>query len=493
MYLKTIRLRNIKCFKELKLDFSVDLLSQDLSREGMSVRRWTTLFGKNALGKSILLQAMGAVLAGPSAMRELLPVAEGWLRVGEPYGEIYAELLWSEGDAAPPGPKRYKPYVMQYLVSGSDPSKLPASVIEKPTVAEMVLWSGDPGATKADAKTRQRDQNTKDRRLLQETAYAENAQGGWLACGYGPFRRLSGGSEQSNSIVSAGRRAARFVTLFREDAALTNATKWLTELHNTANEHDYRSQKTLEIVKHSLATQLFPEYAELKVMAKSVFLKRNGSTEILFQNLSDGYRSMLALSIDLLHWLTEAFPNEQNPLDCSGVALIDELDTHLHPTWQRMIGHWLREKFPNIQFIIATHSLFLAQVADPESGVAAPGAEGVGKSLGNIRLKETAQGVIAEPSAEAARLLGPEQILQSDLFDMSTMLSPQVEQKLERFDQLRQKQMGSTLSPGESQELKELQLELELLPSASTAEGRAVGAALKAAVQKLASKIGEIE
>ena len=57
----------------------------------MSVRRWTTLFGKNALGKSTLLQAMGAVLAGPSAMRELLPVAEGWLRVGEPYGEIYAE------------------------------------------------------------------------------------------------------------------------------------------------------------------------------------------------------------------------------------------------------------------------------------------------------------------------------------------------------------------------------------------------------------------
>jgi energy-coupling factor transporter ATP-binding protein EcfA2 len=491
MYLKKIILKNVKCFKELELDFSVDILDRYVAGPE-NVRLWTTLFGKNALGKSTLLQAMGAVLAGPSAMRELLPVAEGWLRVGEPYGEIYAELLWSEGDAAPPGPKRYKPYVMQYLVSGSDPSKLPASVVEKPTVAEMVPWSGEPGASKADARTRQRDQNTKDRRLLQETAYTESTQG-WLACGYGPFRRLSGGSEQSNSIVSAGRRAARFVTLFREDAALTNATKWLTELHNTARENDLRSRQTLEIVKHSLATKLFPEQAELNVTAKSAFLKRNGSTEILFQNLSDGYRSMLALSIDLLHWLTEAFPNADDPLICSGVALIDELDTHLHPSWQRVIGHWLREKFPNIQFIIATHSPFIAQVADPESGVRAPDLDRIGPSHGNIRLKETAHGVIAEPSAEAARLLGPEQILQSDLFDMSTVLSPQVEQKMERADELSQKQTGSTLSPEESTELKKLQTELEFLPAAATAEGRAVGAALQSAVQKLAGKIGEIE
>ena len=482
MYLKKIRLRNIKCFKDLELDFS----------EGESVRRWTTLFGKNALGKSTLLQAMGAVLAGPSAMRELLPVAEGWLRAGAAYGEIYAELLSSGGDAAPPGPKRYKPYVMQYLVSGSDPSKLPESVVEKPTVAEMVPWSGDSGASKADAKTRQRDQNTKDRRLLQETAYTESTQG-WMACGYGPFRRLSGGAEQSNSIVSAGRRAARFVTLFREDAALTNATKWLTELHNTAREDDRRSQRTLDIVRRSLASKLFPEQAELIVTAKSAFLKRNGSTEILFQNLSDGYRSMLALSIDLLHWLTEAFPNEENPLNCPGIALIDELDTHLHPTWQRMIGHWLREKFPNIQFIIATHSPFIAQVADPESGMVEPGAEPTVQSQGNIQLKETAQGVLAEPSTESARLLGPEQILQSDLFDMSTVLAPQVEEKLQRFDQLKQKQTGGQLNPEEAAELKGLQLELELLPAASTAEDRVIGATLRSAVQKFADKISCIE
>lgn len=73
---------------------------------------------------------------------------------------------------------------------------------------------------------------------------------------------------------------------------------------------------------------------------------------------------MLALAIDLLRWLILAFPNATDPMQCSGVVLIDELDAHLHPKWQRQIGQWLRLKFPNLQFIVATHSPFVAQVID---------------------------------------------------------------------------------------------------------------------------------
>jgi predicted ATP-binding protein involved in virulence len=70
MYLKRSTVRNIKCFSDFQLDFG----------EPGEIRPWTALLGRNGLGKSTLLQAMAAALAGPSAVRELLPVAEGWVR-----------------------------------------------------------------------------------------------------------------------------------------------------------------------------------------------------------------------------------------------------------------------------------------------------------------------------------------------------------------------------------------------------------------------------
>jgi len=47
------------------------------------------------------------------------------------------------------------------------------------------------------------------------------------------------------------------------------------------------------------------------------------------------------------------------------VVLIDEIDAHLHPEWQREIGFWLRRHFPNIQFFVTTHSPIICQAADP--------------------------------------------------------------------------------------------------------------------------------
>ena len=91
----------------------------------------------------------------------------GWVRKGANYGEIYAEILWSEGDPTKQGQKRKsKPYVMQYLVGGGDPSKLPEALEEKPSVVEFVPWSGG-------ADPKRKEAITKDRKLLQQTAYTE--------------------------------------------------------------------------------------------------------------------------------------------------------------------------------------------------------------------------------------------------------------------------------------------------------------------------------
>ena len=87
MYLKRITVKNVKCFSNLELDFA----------PRGKPRLWTAILGRNALGKSTLLQSIAAALAGPWSVRELMPVAEGWVRTGHSYGEIETELFGQMG------------------------------------------------------------------------------------------------------------------------------------------------------------------------------------------------------------------------------------------------------------------------------------------------------------------------------------------------------------------------------------------------------------
>jgi len=74
------------------------------------------------------------------------------------------------------------------------------------------------------------------------------------------------------------------------------------------------------------------------------------------QQLSDGYRNLLALVLDFARRLAQAHPNWENPLEAPGVLLIDEIELHLHPGWQQRVIPDLRTVFPNTQLIVATHS-----------------------------------------------------------------------------------------------------------------------------------------
>ena len=67
-------------------------------------------------------------------------------------------------------------------------------------------------------------------------------------------------------------------------------------------------------------------------------------------------KSLLALVGDIARRLILANPSLENPLYGEGIVLIDEIELHLHPKWQREVINKLREVFPNIQFILTTHS-----------------------------------------------------------------------------------------------------------------------------------------
>lgn len=478
MHLKRITLHNLKCFADIELDFS----------DGNGhIRKWTTIFGKNGLGKSTILRAIGVALAGRAAIRELLPVAEGWVRKGQPYGEIMAELMWTEGDIPPTvaqtsRPKRHTPFITRYLVTGNDPEQLPTLLQNRYsyTVPTIVPWSGD-------GSPKERGDVTKDLKRLQQTAYAEHKLG-WFACGYGAFRRLAGDTPEANRIVQAGRLSARFVTLFREDAALTNANDWLLHLHNTAREGDSASQQTLAQIQQIFTADLFPDVVQLHLSASQVMLEVGQQAPVPLNDLSDGYRSMLALAVDLLRWLMHAFPQAPDITQCPGIVLIDELDAHLHPNWQRHIGHWLRAKFPQIQFIIATHSPFLAQVAD-NNGV--HGQNGT-TPLSNIVLEETPLGVQTRPEVKPVHDLRVDQILLTPLFGVDSLLAPDIERKLKRHQQLYQKQLTQPLSDAEAAEYAQLDRWRERLATLTTPEGRQIQHILRQAIDKHRDELFEL-
>ena len=107
-------------------------------------------------------------------------------------------------------------------------------------------------------------------------------------------------------------------------------------------------------------------FENLRVQEEPLRLLVDKDGEALdLSQLSDGERSFLAMICDLGRRLALANPLLDNPLHGAGVVLIDELELHLHPKWQREVPEKLRRTFPNIQFIATTHSPFVIQALRP--------------------------------------------------------------------------------------------------------------------------------
>ena len=120
--------------------------------------------------------------------------------------------------------------------------------------------------------------------------------------------------------------------------------------------------------------QVIPEVSSIGFTKKSprkLLLKwtnKDGDIEDrLVSQLSDGYRMMLTLVIDFARRLVQANPHLPDPLASEAVLIIDEIDLHLHPSWQQRIIADLRKAFPNTQLIVATHSPQVISSVQPDN------------------------------------------------------------------------------------------------------------------------------
>jgi len=96
------------------------------------------------------------------------------------------------------------------------------------------------------------------------------------------------------------------------------------------------------------------------------WLQDGAVKKLRIEQLSDGYRTTLAMVMDIAARMAEANPEMPDPLLTEGVVMIDEVDLHLHPGWQQTILLDLMRTFENIQFVVSTHSPQVISSVKPE-------------------------------------------------------------------------------------------------------------------------------
>jgi len=489
MYIERILLENIRGFR--KLDFS-------LKRPDGSYAGWTVFTGSNGSGKSALLKAVAMALVGVESTRSLQASLAGWVRSGARTGRISLGLFPTKGDDSFGSPEKDR-----LVKIASDPKRLREAIRKSPAIRNDLLAHfrsrkelrpfilGTPIEDKvaslralagvgrllrtaatmhlqdvsvlAALEVTNRGKESTVAELMEPMRFGlggtwgpwADEPKGWFACGYGPFRRTAGSSPDATRLMAGPGRVARFVTLFREDASLSECESWLKELKFRETEHRAEDAAKLELVQQILNDDLLEnEFRVDRVDSDGVWLRDRSGLVLPMADISDGYRAVLALVADLLRHLIDVYGIDglvekqggRLVVRRSGVVLIDEIDVHLHPEWQRRIGFWLKERMPRLQFLVASHSPLVCQAADPGGlfRLPAPGSAEAPFQLG----PEDYRRVIASR---------PDTILLSPAFSMRQIRSPLAVRKRQRHAELMAKQAGPGLTARDRREIQELE------------------------------------
>lgn len=200
-------------------------------------------------------------------------------------------------------------------------------------------------------------------------AYGNERRGRPLAVLFSTNRAVPSDRKPSKSAASGDVAAAYAYALSDRRLHLREFEAWMRVQRTLARERQ-ASERMLEAFESAVGSFL-PGYRNLRPGDKKVdggfLLIDHGDTTLPISQLSDGERGVLALVLDLTQRLAEANPEMKAPVtDAEAVVLIDEIDLHLHPKWQRQIVEKLTTTFPRCQFIATTHSPQIIGEVEPE-------------------------------------------------------------------------------------------------------------------------------
>ena len=419
MYVSKIELKNIRGFEDLKFN---------LARPDGSYAGWTVFTGDNGSGKSSLLKAVAVALTGKDTARALQPSFHRWIREGaaEQEGRIELTIAPQKGvdDFSGGGKTAYKNF----------PATIVLRNVGKETTTEVID-----------------SQKTARRGLWSTEAH------GWFSCGYGPFRRVFGASPEATRLM-VGATTERFVTMFQEAASLFEVDQWLRNLSHKKLEGKSTESAKLDLLLEILRDDLMPNQITVdRVDSDGLWLTDRHGLQLAWSDMSDGYRAALALLADILRHLISAYGIEglaEKEADGKlrivkgGVVMIDEIDAHLHPEWQREIGFWLKQHFPNIQFLVTTHSPIICQAADENGLFVLPEPGGDEKPR-----------ALTQQEYNTVITSRPDTILLTAAFGLQNTRSPRAVQGRAEYSRLMAKQRaGAKLSKDEQAKAKQLQL-----------------------------------
>ena len=330
---------------------------------------WTMILGDNSAGKTTLLRCLALGICNAADASFLLKKMDGeLLREGENKGIIKVRL-------------KQEKINKDFTIS---------TVIEKPSKTSPLVLN----------------QTTKP---VNDFPWNDI-----FICGYGVQR-------SALAPASAKEYQAKWAvsTLFDYNANLQNPEVVL--LRQDQEVRDKTEKKVLEIL------MLDPDKYGIE-LTKQGLLFRSPWGILPFDSLSDGYRSTIRWTLDFVSWLI--FVDRYSDEDyIGGILLIDELEQHLHPRWQRYIVQQLRKQFPKIQFITTTHTPLVASgIVDIKDSVL-------------LKLNETEPNKVSSQFINKELLKGKraDQILASSAFDLITSRSPRSTDMLLRYAELHAK------------------------------------------------------
>ncbi len=421
IYFLSLTVENVRCFGS-------EPQTLDLSSQGGNPAQWTLLLGNNGTGKTTLLQLLA-----------------GWTQERPPSWTVPPEDI---DRGIYDGPR---------IIFGS---------VQQRRMVLRYQRANVPNAGRCEAATAWKTLPMRSHgniTALSQSAEFNRSISGFsfepgqcpLGIGYGVTRQLSRMSivEEPPSDSTA--------SLYSHDVRLRNPEEWLLELDYSASKPSpiaERQEQRLREVQ-GILVDLLPDVNDVRITVPSrerPLPSVEFSTPFGWVALDDvafGYQSLIVWVVDLASRLVDAYPDSPTPLHEAAVVLIDEIDLHLHPSWQRSVMGYLSERFPNVQFIATAHSPLIVQSAPSVNANVAV-------------LRRSGDHVVIDNDTEVVRGWRLDQILASDLYEVSPR-APDVQRwiderreilakpKLGRQDKVRLKALEEKIGPlpiGESAE-----------------------------------------